>query len=208
MTPKKNNRERILVESVQLFNLHGVVPITTNHIADHLKISPGNLYFHFRNKEEIIRELFQRMCSRIYEIWGKPARLTQPPQPVDLLEQTMTVFWEFRFFHREMYHLRRKDPGLSKGWKSHLVKTYRLLKIYYSLWIDRGMMKPVQDPVELRLLSDVVLVVANAFLNFYESPDHPASTKALNQGVQMVSRLLIPYHQGQALRTLQARLNS
>ena len=202
----RNNRERILVESVGLFNVHGVVPITTNHIADHLNISPGNLYFHFRNKEEIIRELFHRMRTRIYTIWRKPTRQMPVIEPIDLLEQTMIVFWEYRFFHREMYHLRRKDPKLSKLWKTHLVKTYKLFKIHYTLWVEQGMMRAIGDAAELRLLSDVVLVIANAFLNFYESPERPASTKALNQGIQMVSRLLLPYHQGDSLKSLQKRL--
>lgn len=32
-------KERILLTSVELFNLHGVNPITTNHIAKELKMS-------------------------------------------------------------------------------------------------------------------------------------------------------------------------
>lgn len=103
--------------------------------------------------------------------------------------------------------MRRKDPELSKMWKSHLIKTYRLLKIYYSLWIEKGVMRAVYDANEMRLLSDVVLVVANAFLNFYESPDHPASGKALQKGIEMVSRLLLPYHSGESLNKLEAHLS-
>ena len=55
-------KERILQTSIELFNRNGVTAITTNHIAKAMDISPGNLYFHYDNKEEIIlqRELKQK----------------------------------------------------------------------------------------------------------------------------------------------------
>jgi AcrR family transcriptional regulator len=43
--------------------------VTTNHVAAHLKISPGNLYYHFRNKEEILREAFERMNAEADAVW-------------------------------------------------------------------------------------------------------------------------------------------
>ena len=44
-------KEKILVASIELFNQSGATIITTNDIAKSLTMSPGNLYFHFKNKE-------------------------------------------------------------------------------------------------------------------------------------------------------------
>ncbi|OSR66101.1 HTH-type transcriptional regulator AcrR [Pseudomonas syringae pv. actinidiae] len=58
MAPRTKTRERIVQASLELFNQQGERCITTNHIAAHMEISPGNLYYHFANKQVIIAELF------------------------------------------------------------------------------------------------------------------------------------------------------
>lgn len=188
------NRERILLASIDLFNQSGVVAITTNHIASHLSISPGNLYFHFRNKEEIVRELFDRMCDATYRVWRSGDKNRPPRTPVELIEQSFDVFWEFRFFHREMYHLRLKDPQLARKWRAHIQKTMRLLKSTYDHWVQDGIMRPISDPKEMEVISDSVLITSSAFMHFLESPEKPVSRKSLKRGIHHIARLLLPYH--------------
>ena len=58
-----STREKILDTALTLFNNEGTSAVSTNHIAEAAGISPGNLYYHFRNKEEIIRGLFERLFA-------------------------------------------------------------------------------------------------------------------------------------------------
>ena len=58
-TPKKPRRtaERILEVTLDLFNRFGEPNVSTTLISAELGISPGNLYYHFRNKDQIVERL-------------------------------------------------------------------------------------------------------------------------------------------------------
>lgn len=201
---RPGNRERILLASIDLFNQSGVVAVTTNHIAAHLGISPGNLYFHFRNKEEIIRELFQAMCDETYVVW-RPVK-SHLTSPSELIERSYETFWKYRFFHREMYHLRRKDPELAQAWKKHISKTVRLLQAMYVQWVKAGMMKKLDDSREMQMISDTVLITSSSFLQFFESPERPATRRSIKTGVEHLLLFLLPYHTTQHQDVIRRRL--
>jgi AcrR family transcriptional regulator len=205
---KPKNRERILEAGIDLFNQSGVVAVTTNHIASHLGISPGNLYFHFRNKEEIVAELFDRMCVEVYDVWAPQEKVDSYDSPLQLIERSYEVFWKYRFFHREMYHLRRKDPTLARKWKTHISKCIKLFHATYRHWIETGVMKDITDPREMEMISDVVLITSITFLQFFESPERPATRRTIRQGVDHILRFLLPYHMPERQPEVRASLEA
>jgi AcrR family transcriptional regulator len=69
--PKRRTRERILETSLELFNDFGEPNVTTQLISDEMGISPGNLYYHFHNKDEIIESLFADFERDIEDTWPR-----------------------------------------------------------------------------------------------------------------------------------------
>lgn len=187
-------KEKILQSSVELFNRSGVVAITTNHIAKELNISPGNLYFHFANKEEIIRYIFKQMCRETYDLWR--VRKNKQIRPLELIEKNFELFWKYRFFHREMYYLRRKDSVLAKMWKVHIAKILKIMTITYRNWIKKGWMGTIRSKDETEFIANVLLATASTFLQFFESAERLPAKKHIENGKRYVARLLVHYTQG------------
>lgn len=101
--PARKTRERILETSLALFNERGEPNVSTNHIADELEISPGNLYYHFRSKEDIVEQLFAAHEARLDELLALPE--DRLPDLEDLWFQLHSVFeclWASRFLYRDL----------------------------------------------------------------------------------------------------------
>lgn len=107
------NARQIVYAALELFNQHGERNITTNHIADHIEISPGNLYYHFRNKQEIVREIFALYSAELLErftpIQGSQESLTMLKSYLDSI---FTLMWKYRFFYANLPEILSRDEQL------------------------------------------------------------------------------------------------
>ncbi|WP_019029292.1 TetR/AcrR family transcriptional regulator [Colwellia piezophila] len=107
-------RDKIIQASIELFNEQGERNVTTNHIAAHLAISPGNLYYHFRNKEDIILSIYEEYARRL--LLDTLPKLPTELKPLDSLVLYMdSVFqttMKFRFFYSNLPVLLDKNPSL------------------------------------------------------------------------------------------------
>lgn len=189
-------KERILLGALDLFNAHAATEVTTNDIARELKMSPGNLYFHYKNKEQIVREIFKRLALETAQIWkpqAKQARSKQKVQLADFIESNLQLYWKYRFFHRELYTLRKKDPELSKLWRAHLLKMSRLMIVLHKHWVRAGAMLPIQSKEEMEFVGELLFVASNSFMLFFETVDRSPNQRTIEKARRHIMRMLLPY---------------
>src|SRR5690554_1339722 len=98
-------RDRILQASLHLFNEHGEPNVTTLQIADELNISPGNLYYHFKNKTEIIDELFHRFESHINDLLEVPEEIQGIEDQWLFLHLLFETIAQYRFIYQDLVNV-------------------------------------------------------------------------------------------------------
>jgi AcrR family transcriptional regulator len=196
-------KERIVGAAVRLFNERGTAAVSTNHIAGEAGISPGNLYYHFRNKEEIIRAVYGRMMAA----WEATFELPQDRAPTltdvrGMLEETYSVLWEYRFFYREFVALLRRDPELGRSYRkvreSGLANTEFLLEAF----VAGGILWEPEDPDALPELAKLFWLIVEFWLPFVEMGEEAIGPERSREGVGLMMRILEPYMTEQALAEL------
>ncbi len=201
----QRTRSRILAEALSLFNRHGEARVTTAAIAAALGISPGNLYYHFRNKDAIVEELFRVFARRIDVQPGAPA--TGPEAIEDLwlyLHLMLEAIWDYRFLYRDLDGLLARNRRLHDSFARILERKHDAVVALCDGLVAAGAMRA--SPEEIRALSRNVLVVATYWLEFASlrsGTDRRADAGvALGEGAFQVMALVAPYLRGDARRLL------
>src|SRR6478672_8572195 len=117
----RRTRERILELSLRLFNEFGEPNITTTVIAEEMNISPGNLYYHFRNKDDIVNSIFAQFEAEIVRMLNVPAgRRTNMEDVWTYLHLMLELIWRYRFFYRDLNDLLSRNRTLELQFKAIL----------------------------------------------------------------------------------------
>lgn len=127
------NRDRIVLEALRLFNENGFDFVSTNQISRELGISPGNLYYHFRNKEEIASELYSRMTDEVRAngSWDSPVTSAGVAR---VYVVSLDIIQRFRFVFADSTTLMRASPAIaSRHRKSLSWATDRLIALFEEL---------------------------------------------------------------------------
>lgn len=136
---------RILDAACNLFNVDGTSHVTTNHIAAGTGISPGNLYYWYSDKQQIIRALWARYATERGAPWEDAGDIPAPEEMLTLLAASTDADRAYAFLARDLLGLVHTDPELRAAYLTDRERRLTLFTALARSWRTEGLIRFVDD---------------------------------------------------------------
>jgi AcrR family transcriptional regulator len=198
--PKKAPRrtaERILEVTLELFNRFGEPNVSTTLISAELNISPGNLYYHYPAKDELINSLFDRYEAALTELLRAADNVRNVEDAWLFFHMLFELIWQYRFLYRDLNDLLSKNRRLETHFQFVLKNKQHAVRAVLD-GLSRAQAMRI-DAREAEPVATSMVVVLTYWLSYEYVRDprkalEPESAgAALLRGAQHVLSLLMPY---------------
>ena len=156
-TKERREREReeirtlILDTAREMFAAEGYEAVTMRRIADRIEYSPTAIYFHFKDKEALIRELCEHDFLELAQKFGTIARIADP---IERLRRAGQLYLQFGLDNPNHYRVMFMTPHpkiephtLQQGNPEQ--DAYAFLKTIVADAIQQGLFRKELSDIEL-----------------------------------------------------------
>ena len=193
----RRTAERILEVTLALFNRFGEPNVSTTLISAELGISPGNLYYHYPAKDELINALFDRFERGLNTLLNASEGVRDVEDAWFFTHSLFELIWEYRFLYRDLNDLLSKNRRLETHFQSVLKNKTRAVKTLLDSMNRTGAIHIDSRELEATATSMVVVVTYWLSFEYVRDPRHALEAEnaqlALMRGAQHVLNLLVPY---------------
>ncbi|MEM9530414.1 MAG: TetR/AcrR family transcriptional regulator [Pseudomonadota bacterium] len=184
-------RERILQTALTLFNEEGEASVSTNHIADAMEISPGNLYYHFRNKDQIVAELFERLNAELSPLLDVPEDLVPELEDVwFFLHHVLERMNAYRFFYDNLTDITRRLRSVRRQFRFMLEGKQQAAEQLCRALRRTDVLRASGEEIE-RLSANLAIVMT--YCRIYLTAASATAEGPTDGGAEQVMSLLAPY---------------
>jgi AcrR family transcriptional regulator len=192
----RRTAERILEAALALFNRYGEPNVSTTAISAELGISPGNLYYHYPAKDELVNALFERYEQALESLLAAGGEVQDVEDAWFFMHTLFERVWQYRFLYRDLNHLLSRNRLLETRLKLLLQhKTQALQAMLHSM--RRQALHMDSQDVEATATSMTVLLTYWLSFEYVCNPRHALepdnAQAALLRGAHHVLGLLGPH---------------
>jgi len=203
----RRTAERILEVTLELFNRFGEPNVSTTLISAEMGISPGNLYYHYPAKDELINSLFDRYERSLNELLNASDNVRDVEDAWFFMHSLFELIWQYRFLYRDLNDLLSKNRRLETHFQFVLKNKTRSVITMLDSMGRSGAMQMDSREVEATATSMVVVLTYWLSYEYVRDPrkalEPESAQAALMRGAHHVLNLLAPYlEQGQRAHLL------
>ena len=204
----RRTAERILEVTLALFNRFGEPNVSTTLISAELSISPGNLYYHYPAKDELINSLFDRYERSLSELLNASDGVRNVEDTWFFMHTLFELIWQYRFLYRDLNDLLSKNRRLETHFQRVLKNKTRSIKALLDGMTRAGAVTIDSREVEATATSMVVVLTYWLSFEYVRDPrkalEPENALAALLRGAHHVLNLLVPYLEQSQRAHLQA----
>jgi AcrR family transcriptional regulator len=188
---------RILEISLDLFNRFGEPNVSTTLISAELRISPGNLYYHYPAKDELINALFKDYERALNDLLPAAQSVRHVEDAWFFMHTLFELIWQYRFLYRDLNDLLSKNRLLETQFQLVLKNKTRAVKTLLDGMRRAGAVQIDSRELEATATSMVVVLTYWLSFEYVRAPrralEPEVAQQSLLQGAQHVLQLLVPY---------------
>ena len=193
----RRTAERILEVTLVLFNRFGEPNVSTTLISAELGISPGNLYYHYPAKDELINSLLDRYEQALTELLNAGEDVRNVEDAWFFMHTLFELIWQYRFLYRDLNDLLSKNRRLETHFQMILKNKTRAVKALLGGMSRSGAIQIDSREIESTATSMVVVLTYWLSFEYVRDPRHALEAEnaqlALLRGAHHVLNLLVPY---------------
>ncbi len=199
VAPKKPRRtaERILEVTLELFNRYGEPNVSTTLISAELGISPGNLYYHYPAKDELINALFDRYERALAEILQAADGVQNVEDAWLFFHMLFELVWGYRFLYRDLNDLLSKNRRLETHFQFVLKNKTRAMHALLDGLSRAGAVRLTGAEAAPLATSMVVLVTYWLSYEYVREPrkalEPESAASSMGRGAYHALALLLPH---------------
>jgi AcrR family transcriptional regulator len=192
---KSKTKEKIKKAAIELFNDSDTLSTSTNHIASYTGISPGNLYYHYKDKEDIIKDIYSDMSEK-FESFNSFELILNSDNPLKVLDEMFfkygELFLEYRFMMRDMNTLIALYPELKEMFLIRQEKRIEQIESLIRYFISLGIFEDTSDE-EINLRARLNWFISS-YWHFFSQTTGKSLEEAIVESKEIVFKINIyPY---------------
>lgn len=193
----ERTRERILEASLRLFNERGERNVATSDIAHELGISPGNLHYHFRHKNDLVVRLFGQFRAGVEPALAAPGGRKLHAEDLWLfLHLLFEQVRDYRFLFRDLDDLLARDRRLKRDFSKLLDGIAGAAARLMRGLAAAGALRAGEREIEA--LAEGTAMTVAYWMSYQDIRGQALRGDAIGRGVYQAMAALAPYLRGDA----------
>lgn len=137
---KMRTRDLILEVALVLLNECGESIVTSVDLANEMNISPGNLYYHFKGKEQVVEELYAQFHARVLIALQEITSQARGDSKETLAALTVVseILQQFKFISQDVRGVHERYPSLRASLSKLLTLLFQTLAGLVKLVMDKS----------------------------------------------------------------------